>query len=249
MSLFLLSGGGMAVIGTLFGSSNSGFGYFLALIPMLFLIPATMAAYFRLLQAGKQDESLTFVSAFMYGLRRSIPMLATGAVLGGVFYLAMVLLVLIPSWMTRHSDTGGLVVGFVISCLSLIGGVYAALRWQLAGAVCMLEERSFFQVLTRSQQMTQGRLGTLTVINIGAGMLYFAAAMIVGAVANFTMGSAVRSAGTEFWLLIPIGMLYMWALMLPVTTNFLCYYYLRTGSRAFELSASQAEDPIGLTRS
>ncbi|MBT9587728.1 hypothetical protein IV102_30610 [bacterium] len=249
ISLFLLSGGVIAVICTLCGPSGSGAGYFLAMVPMLFLIPATMAAYFRLLLAGKQHESLTFISAFLYGFRRSVPMLATGVVLGGVCYLAIFLLVFVVALVSVSTSTGGELLGVVLSCVAMVASVYAALRWQLAGAVCMLEERSFFQVLLRSQQMTRGRVGSLTLINIGAGLLNFAAAMVVSVGATLMMGSPSRSPGAEFWLAIPTGMFYIWALMLPVTTNFLCYYYLRTAGQALDLPASRPEDPIGLTRS
>ena len=240
VALGLTSGGLVFLVAYCSGLRSSGF---VTAVAMMLLLPATLAAYYRLVMARKEGEGISFLSALTFGAERSIRMLATYIVLSFTLGFAAVLWFGLLELLGK--STGGAFLSVPLSIVSGLASVYFALRWQLAPAVCVVENRKFFDVLRRSYQLTENRLLPLFLIALGSGLLYFGAAMVV----TFGIGllfSSVSNNLANLALLPLFTVFYLWAWLFPLTANFLCYYYLSLGGPA--PGESEFNESVGFSR-
>lgn len=237
-ALALLNGTLLGFCAYLSGRLDSGF---YMLVMLLFQVPTTLAAYYRILLARKRGEPLSLWQAIGFGLSRSVRMLATGFVLLILFWFVCVVTTFLAMLCSALHPVVGLGAGIVMFGV----GIYLALRWQLALSVCVVENLSFGSVISRSHQLTENRVAPLFLI----GLIVWALQMGLNFGITATVGGLFAAADQNLGMLLAVplvSLLYAGTFMVPLTSQFLCYYALADGYRPEE--EREGPEEVGFTR-
>jgi hypothetical protein len=209
----------------------------LAMMPISLIF---MSAFYRMLLAGSRGESLNVLQLLAFGVKRLPRAVATFGLLWICMMGAFALLAMLAVGVAMAiGKTAGMMFGMslyvVVIALVVVGGI----RWQLAPLVCILEDKSMFAVLKRSNQLVSGRLvsfiGTTFASMVLSYMLIIGAILLCLVVTLLGTSMKVSSpvlAGVV-WV-VPLVISYGIAVLLPLSAQFLAYYTLTEGE---ELSA------------